>query len=122
MIDGVEHSRVPLDEPPPDYFTEPGAQTRDLSLRSTSLHIVSSDSSLVDFRSSRMLSASLNGSPVRRAVPAIGQVSTRLPSTRTNISGDAPTSCSSPNCRKNSYGLGLAICMRSNNSEGLCAY
>ena len=37
-----------------------------------------------------MLSASRSGSPVRRAVPAMGQVSTRLPSTRTNISGDAP--------------------------------
>ena len=66
-----------------------------------------------DFSSSRMLSASRSGSPVRCAVPEIGQVSTRVPSTRTNISGDAPTSCSSPNCRRNSYGLGLAVCTRS---------
>ncbi len=83
--------------------------TRDLSLRSTSVHMVSSDSSLVELSSSRMLSASRSGSPVRRAVPEIGQVSTRLPSTRTNISGDAPINCSSPNCSRNSYGLGLAF-------------
>src|SRR3982750_1945556 len=42
--------------------TEPGLQMRDLSLRSTSVHIVSSDSSLVEFRSSRMLAAAAGGS------------------------------------------------------------
>jgi hypothetical protein len=50
--------------------------TRDLSLRSTSEHMVSSDSSLAELSSARMLSASRSGSPERRAVPAIGQVST----------------------------------------------
>ena len=65
-----------------------------------------------------MESASRIGSPVRRAVPEMGQLSTRVPSTRTNISGDAPINCSSPNCRKNSYGLGLAVWMRSNRAEG----
>ena len=84
-------------------------QTRDLSLRSTSLHMVSSDSSLVEFSSSRMLSASRSGSPVRRAVPAIGQVSTRSPSTRTNISGDAPTSCSSPICKNKLVRAGAGL-------------
>ena len=59
---------------------------------------------------------------MRAAVPEIGQVSTRCPSTRTNISGDAPTSCSSPNCSRNSYGLGLALCTRSNSSEALPEY
>ena len=81
----------------PSTFTVPGTETRDLSLRSTSVHMVSSDSSLAEESSSRMLSASCIGSPVRRTVPAIGQVSTRSPSIRTNISGEAPTNCSSPN-------------------------
>ena len=58
-------------------FTVPGSQTRDLSLRSTSVHMVSSDSSLAELSSSRMLSASRSGSPVRCAVPEMGQVSTR---------------------------------------------
>ena len=103
-------------------FTVPGSQTRDLSLRSTSVHMVSSDSSFDDFSSSLILSASRMGSPVRCAVPEIGEVSIRRPSTRTNISGEAPTSCSSPNCSRNSYGLGLAFCTRSNNSETLPEY
>ena len=83
-------------------LTVPGTQTRDLSLRSTSVHMVSSDSSLSELISAAMFSASRRASPVRWAVPEIGQVSTRDPSTRTNISGEAPTNCSSPNCRKNS--------------------
>jgi len=55
--------------------------------------MVSSDSSFNDPISSATFSASRNGSPVRWAVPAIGHVSTRDSSTRTNISGDAPTNC-----------------------------
>src|SRR5580692_11250956 len=47
--------------------TVPGTHTRDLSLRSTSVHMVNSDSSFKLFSSSRMASASLSGSPVRRA-------------------------------------------------------
>ena len=71
--------------------TEPGSQTRDLSLRSTSVHIVSSDSSFSELSSALICSASSIALPPRRIVPEIGQVSTRRPSTRTNISGDAPT-------------------------------
>ena len=37
----------------------------------------------------------------RGRVPAIGCVSARRPSTRTSISGDAPTSASLPSRRKN---------------------
>mmetsp|Transcript_13140 Transcript_13140/g.43880 ORF Transcript_13140/g.43880 Transcript_13140/m.43880 type:complete len:296 (-) Transcript_13140:352-1239(-) len=79
----------------PSTATEPGTQMRDLSLRSTSVHIVSSDSSLVEPSSSRTCEASSRASAPRSIVPEIGHVSTRsLPSTRstrTNISGDAPT-------------------------------
>ena len=71
--------------------TLPGTQTRDLSLRSTSVHMVSSDSSLAEPSSTAMLAASSSGSAPRAIVPEIGQVSTRSPLTRTYISGDAPT-------------------------------
>ncbi len=90
--------------------TLPGTQTRDLSLRSTSVHMVSSDSSLAELSSDRMFSASSSGSVPRRMVPEIGQVSTRSPVTRTYISGDAPTRHSpSPRLKKNSYGAGLRL-------------
>ena len=46
--------------------TLPGTQTRDLSLRSTSVHMVSSDSSLAELSSARMFSASSSGSAPRR--------------------------------------------------------
>ena len=83
--------------------TLPGTQTRDLSFRSTSVHMVSSDSSLAELSSSRMFSASARGSAPRRIVPEIGQVSTRSPLTRTYISGEAPTRhSSSPRLKKNS--------------------
>ena len=83
--------------------TLPGTQTRDLSFRSTSVHMVSSDSSLAELSSSRMFSASPRGSAPRRIVPEIGQVSTRSPLTRTYISGEAPTRhSSSPRLKKNS--------------------
>ena len=50
-----------------------------------------------------MFSASSSGSLPRGIVPAIGQVSTRSPVTRTYISGDAPTRHSpSPRLNKNS--------------------
>ena len=80
----------------PITLTEPGSQMRDLSLRSTSVHMVSSDSSFSEFSSVRIWRASAIGSAPRRMVPEIGQVSTLFPSTRTNISGEAPTrySCS----------------------------
>ena len=75
----------------PMTCTEPGRQTRDLSLRSTSVHMVSSDSSFSELSSARICAASEIGSPPRAIVPEIGQVSTRSSSTRTYISGDAPT-------------------------------
>ena len=94
--------------------TLPGTQTRDLSLRSTSVHMVSSDSSLAELSSVRMFSASSSGSVPRAIVPEIGQVSTRSPVTRTYISGDAPTRYSpSPRLKKNSYGAGLRCRSRS---------
>ena len=97
----------------------PGTQIRDLSLRSTSVHIVSSDSSLGEASSARMASASPSGSSPRAIVPAIGQVSTRSPVTRTYISGDAPTRYSpAPRLRKNSYGAGLRSRSRSKNAAG----
>ena len=76
--------------------TLPGTQTRALSLRSTSVHMVSSDSSLAEPISRAMLTASSIGSAPRATVPEIGQVSTRSPLTRTYISGEAPTRYSLP--------------------------
>ncbi len=72
-------------------LTLPATQTRDLSLRSTSVHIVNSLSSFFELSSSRMRSASSRASRPRLIVPLIGQVSMRLPSTRTYISGEADT-------------------------------
>ena len=63
----------------PMTWTEPGTQMRDLSLRSTSVHMVSSDSSLTLVRRVRMASASSTGLAPRAIVPEIGQVSTRSP-------------------------------------------
>src|SRR4029434_751495 len=57
--------------------TLPGTQIRDLSLRSTSVHIVSSDSSLDEVSRARICAASPMGSRARAIVPEIGQVSTR---------------------------------------------
>ncbi len=97
----------------------PGTQIRDLSLRSTSVHMVSSDSSLGESSSSRMAAASPMGSAPRAIVPAIGQVSTRSPVTRTYISGDAPTRYSAaPRLKMNSYGAGLRCRSRSKNAAG----
>ena len=59
--------------------TDPGSQTRDLSLRSTSVHMVSSDSSFCELSSARICRASAMASPPRAMVPEIGQVSTRSP-------------------------------------------
>ncbi|MNT75524.1 hypothetical protein D3C72_2144270 [compost metagenome] len=72
-------------------LTDPGTHTRLLSLRSTSEHMVSSDSSFLEFKSLRICSLSAIGSSPRLIVPEIGQVSMRRPDTRTNISGEAPT-------------------------------
>ncbi len=92
----------------PMTWTLPGTQTRDLSLRSTSVHMVSSDSSFGEPSRVRMFSASSSGPAPRGIVPEIGQVSTRSPVTRTYISGDAPTRYSpSPRLNMNSYGAGL---------------
>jgi hypothetical protein len=71
--------------------TEPGSQTRLLSLRSTSEHMVSSDSSFLELSSLMICSASPIASAPRLIVPEIGQVSMRRPSERTNISGEAAT-------------------------------
>ena len=71
--------------------TEPGSQMRDLSLRSTSVHMVSSASSLAELSSFAIWAASPSASLPRAMVPEIGQVSTRRPSTRTYISGEAAT-------------------------------
>ena len=71
--------------------TQPGTQMRDLSLRSTSVHMVSSDSSLLEVSRDRICAASPIASAPRAIVPEIGHVSTRSPSTRTYISGEAPT-------------------------------
>src|SRR5690606_37958454 len=79
-----------------------------LSLRSTSVHIVSSDSSFDDSRSSRICAASSTALLPGAIVLEIGHVSTRRPSTRTYISGDAPTrNASCPRLMNKAYGAGL---------------
>ncbi len=99
--------------------TLPGTQMRDLSLRSTSVHIVSSDSSLAEFSSATICAASPIASLPRAIVPEIGQVSTRSPSTRTYISGEAPTRYSaSPRLIRKPYGDGLRSRSRRNSSDG----
>ena len=98
----------------------PGLQTRALSLRSTSVHMVSSDSSLAEFSNVRMFSASSIASRPRAIVPEIGQVSMRCPLTRTYISGDAPIRCSpSPRLIRKPYGAGLRRLRRRKISDGL---
>jgi hypothetical protein len=103
----------------PITCTLPGTQTRDLSFLSTSVHMVSSDSSLADPSSLAMLAASSSGSAPRAIVPEIGQVSTRSPLTRTYISGDAPTryspfpSAQAPRLNRNSNGAGFRSRRRS---------
>src|SRR5690606_25015929 len=100
--------------------TEPGSQTRLLSLRSTSEHIVSSLSSFLELSSLRICSESEIASSPRRMVPEIGQVSTRLPLTRTNISGEAPMRYSPPpRLMKNEYGEGLIFFRRRLICDGL---
>ena len=59
--------------------TEPALQMRDLSLRSTSVHMVSSLSSFLSLRICLMFSASSSASRPRLIVPEIGQVSHRHP-------------------------------------------
>ena len=99
--------------------TLPGSQMRALSLRSTSVHMVSSASSLADSSSRRIWAASSSASRPRAMVPAMGAVSTRSPSTRTYISGDAPIRYSaSPRFTRKPYGAGLRARSRRNTSEG----
>ena len=62
----------------PTTRTEPGTHTRDLSLRSTSVHIVSSDSSFLFVKISLIRSASSSAVAPRRMVPLMGHVSTRM--------------------------------------------
>mmetsp|Transcript_100904 Transcript_100904/g.291829 ORF Transcript_100904/g.291829 Transcript_100904/m.291829 type:complete len:217 (-) Transcript_100904:764-1414(-) len=112
----------------PMTFTVPCWQIRDLSLRSTSVHMVISDSSFGSARMVLMFSASSKASLPRLIVPLIGHVSTRSPcallSTRTNISGDAPTrNSSSPRFIRKPYGDGFRSCKRlkivlGNDSQG----
>ena len=59
----------------PMTCTDPALQMRDLSLRSTSVHMVSSLSSFLSLRICLMFSASSSASRPRRMVPEIGQVS-----------------------------------------------
>ena len=67
------------------------SHTRDLSARSTSMHMVSSDSAFSELSSARIRRASSIASLPRATVPAMGQLSMRRPLTRMNISGDAAT-------------------------------
>ena len=109
----------------PITSTVPGTQTRALSLRSTSVHMVSSDSSLVEESRVRIWWASAIGFSPRSMVPDTGVVSTRYRpsgrgSTRTNISGDAPTRYSwVPRLARNPNGAGLRFDSRRNTSTGL---
>src|SRR5437899_1079818 len=103
--------------------TLPGRQIRDLSLRSTSVHIVSSDSSFSELSSRWICAASPSGSSPRAIVAEIGQVSTRSPSTLTYISGEAPTTYSSaPRLKRKPYGAGLRSRSRRNSSDGGIAH
>jgi len=100
-------------------FTEVDSQTRYLSFRSTSVHIVSSASSLVEFNKVRMRSASSTASSPREIVPLIGHVSMRRSATRTNISGEAATRNSpSPRLINAPYGAGFARCSSLNAALG----
>ena len=84
--------------------------------------MVSSLSSLGEESSALICSASSSASWPRRIVPEIGQVSTRRPSTRTNISGEAPTRYSpSPRWIRNPYGEGLRTRRRRKISAGEAA-
>ena len=78
--------------------TEPYSHTRPMSLRPRSTSIVCSASSFSSASSSRASRSSAAESPVTGRVPAIGNVSTSLPVTRTSISGEAPTATRPP-CR-----------------------
>mmetsp|Transcript_39807 Transcript_39807/g.112494 ORF Transcript_39807/g.112494 Transcript_39807/m.112494 type:complete len:234 (+) Transcript_39807:1207-1908(+) len=103
--------------------TVPCSQIRDLSFRSTSVHIVISDSSFGSVRICLMFCASSRAFLPRRIVPLMGHVSTRRPwrffSTRTNISGEAPTRNSSlPRLMRKPYGDGLRFWRRWKSSLG----
>ena len=59
--------------------------------------------------SARSLAVSSSGVAPRGRVPARGRVSTRRPSTRTSISGEAPATAACPSLRKYMYGDGFTI-------------
>src|SRR5579875_3126622 len=102
MIDRMEQSGIRFDQAASNYLDGTGnADARFIVAIDIAAH-GELRFLLVELSNWRMFSASVNGSPERRAVPAMGQDSTRSPSTRTNISGDAPINCSLPSCRKNS--------------------
>ena len=100
-------------------FTEPGTQTRDLSLRSTSVHMVSSDSSLAELSSrgcSRRRAADRPcAAPCRRwgRSPRAGLRRARTsPATRRSVARRRTA-------RRTRRGCGLAFWTRSNSSDGL---
>jgi hypothetical protein len=66
VVDGVEQAGVGLDLRRASSRTEPGSQTRALSLRSTSVHIVSSTSSFSELISALSRAASSIASLPRR--------------------------------------------------------
>jgi len=70
--------------------TEPGSQTRALSLRSESAHSASEASSTSELTSALACSWSSTGSVPRLKVPQTGAVSTHWSSARTCTSGEAP--------------------------------
>mmetsp|Transcript_34126 Transcript_34126/g.79995 ORF Transcript_34126/g.79995 Transcript_34126/m.79995 type:complete len:231 (-) Transcript_34126:1900-2592(-) len=103
----------------PSTLTLPGSHILLLSLRSTSVHIVSSLSSLTLLSSSLMFCASSIGVSPRVMVPDMGHVSTLLPLVRTYISGEAPTRYSlSPRLMRKENGEGLRSRTRRWSSEG----
>src|SRR5256885_50271 len=87
--------------------TVPARETRPMSLRARSTSITCSARSFSDDRSSCSFAASSSSSRPRGRVPAIGCITTRPSSTRTNGSGDAPTSVAPPAPMRNMYGDGL---------------
>ena len=87
---------------------EPGAHTRERSLRARSTSITCSARSLSDAISSASMASSSAASRPRGRVPAIGR-SSHSPSapSRTWVSGDEPISWNEPKSSRNMYGEGL---------------
>ena len=87
--------------------TVPARETRPMSLRARSTSMTCSALSFSEERSSASFAASSAPSSPRGRVPAIGCMTTFPPSTRTNGSGDAPTSVAAPVSSRNMYGDGF---------------